>query len=65
MTLCDLDDVTCTARPGYHFSLQVKPAAGYQIIRFPGVEDVLAIHLLDDRGEEILDLPQVQPDRWN
>ncbi|HMR63122.1 MAG TPA: hypothetical protein PKE64_03835 [Anaerolineae bacterium] len=65
MTLCDLDDVTCTERPGYHFSLQVEPAAGYQIIRFPGVEEVVTIHLLDDRGEEILDLPQVQPDRWN
>jgi len=46
-----------------HFGLQVKAASGYQIIRFPGIEDAIAIHLVEN-GHEILQLPQTPPQQW-
>lgn len=62
--LCDPQESTCTKRPGHHFAVRVTPSPGYQIIRFPGVADVLAVHLIDEAGQELLELPQPQPDRW-
>ncbi|MEW5960817.1 MAG: hypothetical protein AB1801_24090, partial [Chloroflexota bacterium] len=62
--LCNPQEQSCTERPGHHFAVRVAPAPGYQIIRFAGVDDVLAIHLVDENGRELLDLPQRQPDRW-
>jgi hypothetical protein len=62
--LCDPQEPTCAERPGHHFAVQVAPAPGYQIIRFQGVADVLAVHVVDEAGQELLELPQPQPDRW-
>ncbi|HEX9923861.1 MAG TPA: hypothetical protein VGD99_14480 [Anaerolineae bacterium] len=62
--LCNPQESTCTKRPGHHFVVRVTPSSGYQIIRFPGVEDVLVVHLMDEDGQELLELPQPQPDRW-
>ncbi len=64
VNLCHPEEVTCVERPGHHFAVQVAPASGYQIIRFAGVEDVLAVHLVDDQGQELATLPELQPDRW-
>lgn len=64
VTLCHPQEVTCAERPGHHFSVQVAPAPGYQIIRFAGVEDVLAVHLVDEQGRQLATLPELQPDRW-
>jgi len=44
-------------RSGNHFAAHVSPASGYQIIRFAGVEDTIAVHLVCD-GEKLLELPQ-------
>jgi hypothetical protein len=46
-----------------HFGLEVTAAPGYQIIRFPGLEDAIAIHLVEN-GREILSLPQMPPQQW-
>lgn len=54
--LCDPSERGCIERPGHHFAVHVVPAKGYQIIRFEGVEDVLAIHLIKD-GQEFFTLP--------
>jgi hypothetical protein len=54
--LCDPADRACVERPGYHFAVHVIPAAGYQIIRFAGVEDVMAVHLVEN-GQELLEFP--------
>jgi hypothetical protein len=62
--LCNPAERTCVERPGYHFALHVTPATGYQIIRFPGVEDVMAVHLIDQKGQELLELPQREPYPW-
>ncbi len=62
--LCDPQEQTCTERPGHHFAVRVIPSPGYQIIRFPGKEDVLAVHLVDAQGRELATLPELQPDRW-
>lgn len=62
--LCEPQESTCTERLGHHFALRVTPSPGYQIIRFPGVADVLAVHLIDEDGQELLELPQPQPERW-
>lgn len=62
--LCNPQESTCTERPGHHFAVRVTPSSGYQIIRFAGVEDVLAVHLIDEDGQELLELPQPQPERW-
>lgn len=43
-----------------HFGLQVTVAPGYQIVRFPGVEDAIVVHLVEN-GREILQLPQTPP----
>ena len=56
--LCDPAQRSCTQRPGYHFAVHVKPADGFQVIRFPGVEDVVAVHLVDKYGKELVQLPQ-------
>jgi hypothetical protein len=63
--LCDPAERTCTEASGHHYAVRVTPAAGYQIIRFPGVEDVLAVHLVGENGQELLTLPEPQPDRWS
>jgi hypothetical protein len=57
-TLCDPAQRSCTQRPGYHFAVHIKPADGFQVIRFPGVEDVVAVHLVDKYGKELVQLPQ-------
>ncbi len=54
--LCNPDERSCTFRPGYHYAVHVEPAAGFQIIRFAGKPDVLAIHIIES-GKEILALP--------
>jgi hypothetical protein len=54
--LCDPTERSCTVRPGYHYAVNVVPASGFQIIRFAGEQDVLAIHIVES-GKEILALP--------
>ena len=54
--LCDPNDRSCTVRPGDHYAVQVEPATGYQIIRFSGKPDVLAVHIIES-GKELLTLP--------
>jgi hypothetical protein len=57
-SLCDVKDRLCVERPGYHFAVSVTPSPGFQIIRFEGIQDVLAIHIVhSDTGAEILTLP--------
>ncbi|MCQ3977959.1 MAG: hypothetical protein DPW09_31410 [Anaerolineae bacterium] len=63
--LCDPQEQSCVERPGHHFVVRVVPAPGYQIIRFQGVADVLAVHVVDEAEQELLELPQPQPDRWH
>ena len=48
---------------GNHFGVQVVAAPGYQVIRFPGVEAAIAVHLIEN-GREILQLPQNPPQQW-
>jgi Tol biopolymer transport system component len=62
--LCDPAARNCVERPGYHFALHVTPAAGYQVIRFPGEEDVLAVHLIED-GRELLQVPHIPPSQYS
>jgi hypothetical protein len=62
---CDPQEQSCAERPGHHFAVRVAPASGYQIIRFQGVADVLAVHVVDEAGQELLELPQPQPYRWH
>ncbi len=62
--LCNPQEIECVERPGHHYAVHVSPAPGYQIIRFAGVEDVLAIHLLDEQNQELSTLPEIQPARW-
>ncbi len=47
---------------GNHFVVRVTPATGYQIVRFPGIEDAIAVHLVENE-REILQLPQAPPQR--
>ena len=47
--LCDPNDRKCAIRPGNHYAVQVQPAAGFQIIRFSGKPDVLAVHIIELR----------------
>ena len=54
--LCDPNERNCTVRPAYHYAVNVMPAPGFQIIRFAGEQDVLAIHIAES-GKEILTLP--------
>lgn len=54
--LCDPNQRSCIFRPGYHYAVNVVPASGFQIIRFAGGQDVLAIHITES-GKEILALP--------
>ncbi len=54
--LCDPSERSCTVRPGYHYAVNVVPAPGFQIIRFAGEQDVVAIHIVES-GKEILTLP--------
>jgi hypothetical protein len=54
--LCDPNQRSCTVRFGYHYAVNVMPAPGFQIIRFAGEQDVLAIHIVES-GKEILALP--------
>jgi hypothetical protein len=54
--LCDPNDRRCTIRPGDHYAVQVQPAAGYQIIRFSGKPEVLAVQIVES-GKELLTLP--------
>jgi len=39
-SLCDPGQRSCMVRQGYHYTVQVKPAPGFQIIRFAGEQDV-------------------------
>jgi hypothetical protein len=55
--LCDPAQRDCTQRPAYHFAVHVTPANGFQVIRFPGIEDVVAVHLVDENGKEATQLP--------
>ncbi len=57
--LCDESERFCAERPGYHFALHVEPSPGYQIIRFAGEEDVLAIHLFDENDRELAISPDI------
>jgi hypothetical protein len=57
-TLCDPAQRSCTQRPGHHFAVHVTPADGFQAIRFAGVEDVVAVHLVDGNGKELIQLLQ-------
>jgi hypothetical protein len=54
--LCDPSERSCTVRSGYHYAVNVVPASGFQIIRFAGEQDVVAIHIVES-GKEILALP--------
>ncbi len=54
--LCDPNERSCTVRPATHYAVNVEPAPGFQIVRFAGKPDVLAIHIVDS-GKEILTLP--------
>ena len=54
--LCDPNERSCTVRPGHHYAVQVVPSAGFQIIRFAGEQDVLAVHIVE-AGIEIFALP--------
>ncbi len=54
--LCNTNDRTCTIRPADHFTVEVAPASGFQIIRFAVRPDVLAVHIIES-GKELLRLP--------
>lgn len=55
-TLCDSRERICTARHGYHYAVDVQPAAGYQVIRFDGHQSVMTVHVMAE-GKEIAQLP--------
>lgn len=57
-SLCDPSQRSCTVRQGLHYTVQVEPASGFQIIRFAGEQDVIMIHIIES-GKEILALPQI------
>lgn len=59
-SLCDSKERSCTERLGDHFAVHVVPIEGYQVIRFPGVEGTLAVHLVENR-QELLELPEQFP----
>ena len=50
---CDESERAFDERPGYHFAIHVEPSPGYQIIRFAGEEDALAVHLFDENDREL------------
>jgi hypothetical protein len=52
-SLCNPLERGCTERFGDHFAVRVVPIQGYQVIRFPGVEGVFAVHVVGERGELI------------
>jgi hypothetical protein len=54
--LCDPNERSCTVRPAYHYAVNVMPAPGFQIIRFAGKQDVVAIHVVES-GKDIVVLP--------
>jgi hypothetical protein len=55
--LCDPAQRGCTQRPAHHFTVHVAPADGFQVIRFAGVEDVVAVHLVNGNGKQLTQLP--------